>query len=94
MSGPGAPDDLACNELVELVTEFLDDALSDGDRRRFERHLGECVDCVAYLNQIRWTVALSADPAIAAVPPPALAELRRRFRDWRAAADADRGGPL
>jgi anti-sigma factor RsiW len=49
-------DDLACVELVELVTDYLDGALPDAQARRLERHLGTCPGCTEYLAQLR-TVA-------------------------------------
>jgi anti-sigma factor RsiW len=45
--------EMACKELVEVVTDYLDGAISDTDRRRFEAHLGECDLCVEYLDQMR-----------------------------------------
>jgi anti-sigma factor RsiW len=49
--------DIACREAVELVTDFLEDALSSKDRRRFERHLERCDGCEAYLDEVRATIA-------------------------------------
>ena len=53
MSGRDAMD---CNELVELVTAYLDGALDDNTRARFEAHLTECDGCENYLQQFRETV--------------------------------------
>ena len=49
-------EDLACVEVVELVTDYLEGALPDADARRLERHLGTCPGCAEYLEQLR-TVA-------------------------------------
>jgi anti-sigma factor (TIGR02949 family) len=46
-------DDLACVEVVELVTDYLDGALSEADARRLERHLDTCPGCTEYLQQLR-----------------------------------------
>ena len=46
-------DDLACIEVVELVTDYLDGALSEADARRLERHLDTCPGCTEYLQQLR-----------------------------------------
>ncbi len=58
---------LACQEFVELVTDYLDGTLSRRDRRRFEKHLGACDGCDAYLDQVSLTVRslgeLPAEPA-------------------------------
>jgi anti-sigma factor RsiW len=49
-------DDMDCNELVELVTAYLDNALDADTRARFEAHLTECDGCENYLQQFRETV--------------------------------------
>ena len=46
-------DPLVCREVVELVTDYLEDAMSPADRSEFERHLRTCPDCVAYVEQTR-----------------------------------------
>ena len=51
--------DLVCQQAVELVTDYLEGALSRRDRRRFEAHLRACPNCSAYLEQIRATIALA-----------------------------------
>jgi anti-sigma factor RsiW len=59
-----------CDELVELVTDYLEDRLAADERERFEAHLGECDGCDAYLHQIRILGRLSArsrEPAVAAL---------------------------
>ncbi|MFL5360303.1 MAG: anti-sigma factor family protein [Myxococcales bacterium] len=52
-------DEMACIELVELVTEFLEGALSPEDRERFEKHVALCKGCAAYLLQMRKTIEAS-----------------------------------
>ena len=46
-------DDLACVEVVELVTEYLEGVLSETEARRLERHLDTCPGCTEYLQQLR-----------------------------------------
>ena len=48
--------DLACQELVELVTDYLEDCLSVPERRRFTTHLDACADCGVYLAQMCLTI--------------------------------------
>jgi len=50
---------LSCRELVELVTDYLEGALSPEETGRFEEHIGRCTGCAAYLEQIRQTIALA-----------------------------------
>ena len=47
--------EMPCRELVELITDYLEDRLSPTDRARFEAHLAECVACRTYLEQFRQT---------------------------------------
>ena len=47
---------LRCEEMVELVTAYLEDALDADDRARFETHLHGCEGCAAYLDQLHATV--------------------------------------
>ena len=51
-----SPNDMSCKELVELVTDYLEGALSPADQRRFELHLGKCEGCKVYIDQIRLTI--------------------------------------
>jgi anti-sigma factor RsiW len=48
---------LVCQEVVELVTAYLDGALDPVTRARFEAHLEGCDGCATYLDQLRATVA-------------------------------------
>ena len=50
--------ELTCQELVELLTDYLDGALPAGERARLEAHLAECEACDAYLAQFRTTIRL------------------------------------
>jgi anti-sigma factor RsiW len=78
--------DLTCAELVELVTDYLEDALSASDRTRFEEHLGECEGCVGYVAQITTTIALTGRLTEASLPADVRDELLARFRDWKLSA--------
>ena len=75
--------ELACQEVVELVTAYLDDALDPADRERFEEHLVFCDGCQNYLEQMRTTVRLTGH--VEQELPPELEErMLEAFRDWRA----------
>jgi len=78
--------DIDCIELVELVTDYLDAALADADRIRFEHHLGVCPGCAEIVEQFRAVITTTGAlrPADAAAVPPATREvLLGIFRDWR-----------
>lgn len=51
--------DVSCHEIVELVTDYLEDALSRDDRRAFEQHLAGCDGCTNYVDQMRETIRLT-----------------------------------
>jgi anti-sigma factor RsiW len=68
---------------VELVTDYLDGALSRRDRRRFEAHVRSCPNCGAYLEQIRRTIALTGAVEPDDLSPEARAELSELYRRWR-----------
>lgn len=71
-----------CDEFVELVTAYLEDALDPADAQRFVEHLAVCDGCATYLEQIRRTVdALGHLPADE-LPPGARDQLLAAFRDW------------
>jgi anti-sigma factor RsiW len=75
--------ELTCKELVEIVTDYLEDRLPPGDRRRFEQHLAGCEGCRNYLDQMRETIHLVGTLAEDTIPVPMRERLLRAFRDWR-----------
>ena len=74
---------LSCQELVELVTDYLEDALPAEERARFEHHIAGCDKCGAYISQMRETIRLVGRLEPGSLPPDAIAELLEAFRDWR-----------
>jgi len=78
MSAP----ELSCQEVVELVTDYLEGVLPADLHARFEAHLADCDGCAAYLDQVRTTIRLAGDLPRAPVPAVALGPLVDAFRDW------------
>ena len=76
-------DQLSCQELVELVTDYVQDALSPGDRARFEEHLGDCEGCRNYLGQMESTVRVVGRLRPDDLGPEAQQTLLAAFRDWK-----------
>jgi anti-sigma factor RsiW len=74
--------ELPCRELVELVTDYLDGALSDAERTRFETHVAACQACDRYVEQIRTTVALTLETR-ALDERPEISALLIAVRDYR-----------
>jgi len=74
---------LTCEEVVELVTDYLEGALNEADRERFEEHLVVCGGCSNYLDQIRTTIELTGRVTLDDLNDETKAELLAAFRDWR-----------
>jgi anti-sigma factor RsiW len=77
------PSEMACKELVELVTEYLEGILPLIDRQRFEDHLKDCPHCVTYLDQMRQTIRTLGRLTEESLPADAKRDLLRTFRDWK-----------
>lgn len=84
---------LSCSEFVELVTEFLDDALDEPLRARIDDHLRLCEGCRNYLGEMRSTLATIGRIGQASRPPePVRAGLIAAFRAWRLTSPDARAG--
>jgi anti-sigma factor RsiW len=76
--------ELVCQQVVELVTEYLEGALSDVDRQRFEGHLAGCPHCTEYLAQMRETIRLAGRITTDDLTPDMRTDLTDLYRRWRA----------
>jgi len=76
-------DELTCQQLVELVTEYLEGALPPSERGRFEAHLADCDGCPTYVEQMRQTIIALGALADHDLPAPTKAALLRAFRVQR-----------
>lgn len=74
--------EMPCRELVELVTDYLEDRLSARDRERFETHLAACEACRLYLEQFRQTIRVLGRLPEESLSPAARAALLTAFRGW------------
>lgn len=75
-------DDLSCQEFVALVSDYLEDAMDQPTRARFERHLLDCPDCPVYLQQMRAIVGATGMLREEDVSPEVRDVLLSRFRTW------------
>ena len=78
-----AEDDLSCLELVELVNDYLDDALPPLERMRFDEHLAVCEGCRIYVEQMQTTIGLTGRLRVGDLSPAARADLIAAFRGYR-----------
>ena len=75
-----------CQELVELITDYLDGAMPEVERRSVDEHLAACDGCTTYLEQFRTTIVLTGMLTEEQVPPEARDALLEAFRGWRTAS--------
>ena len=74
---------LICQEFVELVTDYLEGALSRRDRRRMEKHLRGCDGCAAYLERSASTVRTLGELPPEPADPHVREHLLAAFRELR-----------
>jgi predicted anti-sigma-YlaC factor YlaD len=78
-------EELTCREVVEIVSDYLEGALSDELRARFDQHLATCEGCTNYLEQMRETIRLSGMLTEEQIPLIQRERLLEAFRDWNRA---------
>jgi anti-sigma factor RsiW len=72
-----------CRQVVELMTDYLEGALSAVERSRFEDHIAGCDGCRAYLAQLQTARRIMGRLADEPVPAAVEKELLEAFRSWR-----------
>jgi anti-sigma factor RsiW len=76
--------EIRCVEFVETVTDWMEGALTDGDRLALEEHLVICPHCTEYVAQLRLATTILRERPVADAPPPtARAALLDAFRRQR-----------
>ncbi len=78
------PPAIPCQEVVELVTDYLEDALPASDRRRLEAHLADCPHCTEYLAQMSETIRLTGRLTPEDLSPAMRTDLTELYRRWQA----------
>ena len=74
--------ELTCRELAELVTDYLEGALADAERARFDGHIGVCDGCANHLDQMRVTVTVVGQIELAHLSEQTTSDLLAAFRGW------------
>ena len=78
--------------MIEVVTNYLDDALPSDEQQRFERHLSYCAGCNTYVDQIRETIRQTGRvPREESLPPGLREQIVAQFRNWKQDEDAPAG---
>ena len=76
--------EFSCQEMIEVVTNYLDDALPPDEQQRFERHLSYCAGCDTYLDQMRETIRQTrVVPREESLPPALRERIVAQFRTWK-----------
>jgi anti-sigma factor RsiW len=79
--------ELACQQVVEMITDYLEGALSRSQRRRLEAHLAGCEHCSEYIEQMRATIRLTGRLRAQDLTPEMREELTDIYRRWRSEGD-------
>ena len=74
---------LTCQELVELVSDYIEGALPRRDREAFDAHIAGCTNCRTYVEQFRETIALTGTLRETDVSPAAADALLAHFAEWK-----------
>jgi anti-sigma factor RsiW len=74
---------ISCQEVVELVTEYLESAMPAQETAVFEQHLNFCEGCVWYVDQMRTTIVTVGRLREEDVPDHTRSQLLTAFRDWK-----------
>jgi anti-sigma factor RsiW len=75
---------MACKELVELVTDYIEGRLPSSEVVQFEAHLEICEGCRTYLDQMREVIDALGHLSEESVSPQARERLLTAFRGWKA----------
>jgi anti-sigma factor RsiW len=76
-------EELSCQELIELVTDYLEGTLPSELHERFDRHIAYCSGCQTYLEQMRATIRVTGELTAESLSPEAERALLDAFRGWR-----------
>ena len=74
---------LACKEVVELVSDYLEGVLLPEKRAALEEHLVGCPGCKNYIEQVRLTIGMLRNLAQEPAFPETKEELLQVFRQWK-----------
>ena len=72
-----------CNELVELITDYIEGDLPAEDVKRLGEHLAECPGCQSYLEQMKQVIRTTGRLEEQHIPSEAKEELLQIFREWK-----------
>ena len=80
--------ELTCQQLVELITDYIEGVLPPAERAQFERHLAICSGCRTYLDQMQQMIRALGGEARGELSPDERTLLLDLFRDWKRDQDS------
>jgi len=75
--------EITCKEVVELVTDYLEQTLLPEVQARFEAHVADCPGCETYIAQVQKTIAMLRKLTEEQMFPGTREELLEMFREWK-----------
>lgn len=82
----GRAQPLVCQQMVELITDYLEGGLPRSQQRRFEAHISGCEHCSEYLEQMRRTIRLTGRLRTTDLTAKMSEEFAAIYRRWQAEA--------
>jgi len=79
----GETDEMTCQELVELVTDYVEGVLPEPERARLDAHVAECSYCGEYIAQMRQTIDALGKLSLEMISRERQQQLVEAFRGWR-----------
>ena len=83
----GRSQPLVCQQMVELITDYLEETMPRSQRRRFEAHIAGCEHCTEYLEQMRRTIRLAGRLRAEDLSPEMSEEFAAIYRRLQAEID-------
>ena len=80
---PDSDQHISCQEVVELVTDYLEVALQPDEAALMEQHLNFCEGCVWYVGQTRTTIETMGHIGTSELTDETRQRLLTVFRDWK-----------
>jgi anti-sigma factor RsiW len=74
---------VTCQQVVELVTDYLEQSLPPDETSLFEQHVNFCDGCDWYLEQMRATIGTVGRIKEEDVPQDTRDKLLAAFREWK-----------
>lgn len=74
---------LTCQKTVELVTDYLEEALLPEMKAQFDAHLAGCPSCTNYFDQVQQTLQMLRRLTDESTPPDTREQLLAKFRSWQ-----------